>query len=285
MSLVTMKPLLQHAKENGYAVGSFNMLSIETVRGAIRAAEKLNSPIIIQFAQVHTSIVPMEYIAPVMLEAARQATVPVCVHFDHGTDYAEVERALSLGFTSVMFDAASYPFEKNVSLTKKAVDLAHSKGASIEAELGQVGGVEGDLVVDKGSLTDVKEAVEFVERTGVDALAISIGNLHGKYAQPPKLEFEVLKNVEEAVSTPLVLHGGSGTNTEDFRKAISLGIHKINVATAIHADAAEHVKKLVDESPEGPGYDVIIEQIIEGISAGVEKHIKIFQSDGKANIK
>lgn len=283
MSLTTLKPILKHAKENGYAVGSFNMLSIETVRGAIRAAEKLNSPIILQFAEVHMSVVPIEYMAPIMLEAAISARVPVCVHFDHGTHYESIEKALELGFNSVMIDAASYPLEENISLTKKVVKLAHSKGATVEAELGQVGGTEGDLHVEAGSLTNADEAVQFVNETGVDALAVSIGNLHGQYKEPPKFNFDVLRKIQEVISIPLVLHGGSGTNVEDFRKVISYGIHKINVATAIHAGASKHVKNRVEKSFKQPGYDELINQMIDGVSEGVEKHIKIFQSDGKAN--
>lgn len=282
MALVTLKPILEDAKRRGYAVGSFNMLGIETVRGTIKAAEELNSPVILQLAEVHTPFAPIEYMAPVMIEAAKKAKVPVVVHFDHGTSYDSIVNAIRHGFSSIMFDGASNAFEENVKLTKEIVRLAHAMGVSAEAELGQVGGTEdghGDVMA---TLTDVKEAKIFVQETKVDALAVSIGNLHGAYVEPPKLHFDRLREISQTIDTPLVLHGGSGTGIEGFKRCIKNGICKVNIATAIHQEAVNGVRNHVDRSVRKTNYFSVMNSIIEGTYAGVKNHINIFGSNGKA---
>jgi fructose-bisphosphate aldolase, class II len=282
MSLVTLKSVLEDAKRRGYAVGSFNMLSLETVRGTIKAAEELNSPVILQLAEVHTPAAPLEYMAPIMLEAAKKSKVPVVVHFDHGTSYDSIVKAIKAGFSSIMFDGASNTFNENVRLTKEIVKFAHAMGVSAEAELGQVGGAEdghGDV---EASYTDINEAKVFVKETEVDALAVSIGNLHGEYKEPPKLQFDLLKAISKAVNIPLVLHGGSGTSVEDFRRCIKNGICKVNIATALQLSSAKHVKSLTDKSYKKSDYFSIMKAIMDGTYEAIGEHINIFGSQNKA---
>jgi len=279
--LVNLKTILEDARENKYAVGSFNMLSLETVRGAIKAAEEMNSPIIIQLAEVHLPAAPIEYMAPIMLEAAKRAKVPVCVHFDHGTSIESVKIALEYGFSSVMFDGASYPFEDNVRITKQVVELAHSKGATAEAELGQVGGAEDGNTRVEASITNVEEAEQFVKETGVDALAVSIGNLHGEYKQPPTLRFDRLHELKNVISIPIVLHGGSGISQEDFKRTIKSGICKVNIATALQLSSSNHIKFAFENTVGKLSYFSIMDAIIEGTCESVKEHMRIFGSEGR----
>lgn len=281
MSIVTLTSILADAKRRGYAVGAFNMLSLETVRGAIQAAEEKNSPIILQLAEVHTPVAPLEYMAPIMLEAARSAKIPVAVHFDHASSYESIAKAIKYGFSSVMFDGASKPFSENVRLTKKIVKMAHSMGVTVEAELGQVGSLEDGSEEIEASLTDINEAIEFIKVTQVDALAISIGNLHGEYRQSPKLRFDLLNNINKSVETPLVLHGGSGISPEDFKKTIKNGMTKVNIATAIQLSVTKHVKCEIERMNNDINYFSIMDAIMEGTCEAVKEHMDIFGSTGK----
>ncbi len=282
MTLVNMEPLLRDARKNGYAVGSFNVLSIETVRGAIKAAEEMHSPIILQLAEVHLPAAPLEYMAPVMLEGARRANVPVCVHFDHGTSHNNIEKAVRLGFSSIMFDGASNPLDENIRLTKEIVNLAHSAGITAEAELGQVGNAEEDFANVQNTLTDVNEAVRFVRETGVDALAVSIGNLHGEYREPPVLRFDRIAEIRNSIDIPLVLHGGSGISAGDFKRCIKNGICKVNIGTAIQLGSYKHVESVVGGEVKNRNYFSIMDSIIEGTYEVVKKHLNIFGSCGRA---
>lgn len=284
MSLVTLKPILADAKKRGYAVGSFNMLSLETVRGAIKAAEEMNSPIILQLAEVHTPAAPIEYMAPIMIEAAKEAKVPVAVHFDHASGYESIAKAIKLGFSSVMFDGASNPFSENIRLTKEIVKMAHALGVTVEAELGQVGGAGDGSKKVQDSLTDINEAIQFTKETEVDALAISIGNLHGEYTEPPVLRFDLLNKISKAIDTPLVLHGGSGISPEDFKKAIKNGMQKVNIGTAIQLSSAKHVKSTVERVYKKPTYFSVMGSILDGSYEAVKEHISIFGSSGMANL-
>jgi len=281
MSLVTLKPLLEDARNRGYAVGAFNVLGIETIRGIIKAAEETNSPVILQLAEVHLPHAPIEYMAPVMLEAAHRAAVPVAVHFDHGTSFESIAAAIDHGFTSVMFDGASFPLADNIRLTKEIVKLGRAFGVTIEAELGQVGGAEGGNQHVDMHLTAIGETVEFTGETLVDALAVSIGNLHGKYIEAPMLRFDRLEQLRECTSTPLVLHGGSGISAEDFRTCIQKGIHKINIGTALLLSSAEKIAAYSHTTPQ-PGYFPMMNLIIEATCEVAKEHMRIFMSDGKA---
>ena len=283
--LIPFREITRDALRRRYAVGAFNCLSVENVMGAVAAAEELHSPIILQLAEVQFPEAPMELMAPVFLRAARDAKVPVAVHLDHGRSIETCIRAVREGFTSVMFDGAELPFEENAEQTRLVVRLAHAAGVDVEAELGRVGdtgfGGEGTAAAAADVFTDVEESARFIARTGTDALAIAIGNLHGRYTATPRLNIARLREIHARNAVPLVLHGGSGTSEEDFKACIRNGICKINVATAIQIAAAEAVAEYLARGS-SPGYIGIKRRIIEASQRAVAEHIRHFESDGKA---
>lgn len=278
--LVQLKELLQDAEARRYAVGAFNCLSLENVEGAIRAAEELHPPIILQLAEVQFPCAPMALMAPLYLQAARQSKVPVAVHLDHGQSFETCAEAIKLGFGSVMFDGANLPFEQNVAVTAAVTRMAKAMGVDVEAELGKVGdvGVDDDKV---DVFTDVEESAQFIAQTGVDALAVAIGNQHGRYVATPQLNIERLKALHARNRMPLVLHGGSGTSVEDFKACIHNGITKINVATAIQVGIAEDVARRVAEGS-AVDYITLKEIMVAASQRVVAEHIKLFESDNKA---
>ena len=230
--LVNMRDLLKDAQNGNYAVGSFSVANMEMVLGVLKAAEELNAPVILQIAEVRLKQSPLELIGPLMVAAAENAKTPVAVHFDHGKTEEKIGLALELGFTSVMFDGSHLPLDENIAQTKKIMAMAQEYDAAVEAEIGCVGGSEDgseDIAI---NCTKPDDAVRFVNETGVDALAIAIGNAHGNYKSTPKLRFDILEKCAELVDTPLVLHGGTGISPEDFVKCSKTGIKKINIATA-----------------------------------------------------
>ena len=283
--LVSFKSILQDARRGRYAVGAFNCLSLEHVMGAIQAAEELKSPIILQLAEVQFPCAPMELMAPIYLEAARRASVPVAVHLDHGQSLETCVKAIQLGFNSVMFDGAELSFEENVRQTAEIVRIAHAAGVDVEAELGRVGdtgfGGEGTGEATPDVFTDVDESAEFIRLTGVEALAIAIGNLHGRYVATPKLNIQRLKEIASRNELPLVLHGGSGTSEEDFKACIHNGICKINVATALQMAVTDAVRKYLSEN-ESAGYIDTKSVIVEATKESVKQHMLLFESNGKA---
>ncbi len=283
--LVPFKSILQNARNGRYAVGAFNCLSLEHVMGAIQAAEELRSPIILQLAEVQFPCAPMELMASVYLEAAHKASVPVAVHLDHGQSLETCVKAIQSGFNSVMFDGAELSFEDNVRQTAEIVRIAHAAGVDVEAELGRVGdtgfGGEGTGEATPDVFTDVEESAEFIRRTGVEALAIAIGNLHGRYVATPKLNIVRLKEIASRNELPLVLHGGSGTSEEDFKACIHNGICKINVATALQMAVTDAVRKYLSEN-ETAGYIDTKSVIVEATKESVKQHILLFESNGKA---
>lgn len=283
--LIPFREITRDALRRRYAVGAFNCLSVENVMGAVAAAEELHSPIILQLAEVQFPEAPMELMAPVFLRAARDAKIPVAVHLDHGRSIETCIRAVREGFTSVMFDGAELPFEENAEQTRLVVRLAHAAGVDVEAELGRVGdtgfGGEGTAAAAADVFTDVEESARFIARTGTDALAIAIGNLHGRYTATPRLNIARLREIHARNAVPLVLHGGSGTSEEDFKACIRNGICKINVATAIQIAAAEAVAEYLARGG-SPGYIGIKRRIIEASQRAVAEHIRLFESDGKA---
>ena len=278
--IVSLKEMLQEADKGRYAVGAFNCLSLENVEGAITAAEELRSPIIIQLAEVQFPCAPMNLMAPIYLEAARKASVPVVVHLDHGQSFETCAEAIRLGFGSVMFDGASLPFEENVRITREVTRMAKAMGVDVEAELGKVGdvGVDDDKV---DVFTDVEESARFIEQTGVDALAVAIGNQHGRYVATPKLNIDRLIELHERNRMPLVLHGGSGTSVEDFKACIHNGICKINVATAIQVGITERVEQYLREAAK-PDYITMKGVIREASKEVVKEHILLFESNNRA---
>lgn len=249
--LVTLNEVLKIAEEKAIAVGAFNCISIDTTRAIIEAAEELNTPVVLQFAQCHQCYVDLDIIGPVMIAYAKKAKVPVAVHLDHGEDLDFLKKALDLGFTGVMFDGSALPYAENVRLTKEAVKLAHAVGASVEAELGNMGrredgkGEQQTSVDDETKIyTDPVKAQDFIKQTGIDALACSFGTTHGIYLKAPKLNFDVVKNVRKLNNNiPVVMHGGSGVSSEDFHKAIKAGVRKINYFTYMDKAAGACMKE------------------------------------------
>ncbi len=277
--LVTLSEILKDANERHYAVGAFNCLSQENVMGALEAAEELRSPIILQLAEVQFPEAPMEMMAPLYLEAARRSSVPVCVHLDHGQSLETCVRAIRLGFTSVMFDGAALPFAENVAASREVTRIAKAAGVDVEAELGKVGNSGVDTA---DVFTDVDEAVRFVGSTGIDALAVAIGNLHGHYVHTPQLNIQRLIEIHEACDRlPLVLHGGSGTSEADFKACIHNGICKINVATAIQRGIMKRIGERLSQKPDEE-YVPLKQVMIDASCEVVAAHMRLFESEGRA---
>ena len=276
-----MRDLLNDARKGGYAVGSFSVANMEMILGVIKAAEETRSPIILQIAQVRLNHSPLDIIGPAMLAAAATATVPVAVHLDHGTTLECIGKALRLGFTSVMFDGSHLSLEENIDMTKQVVAMAAPYGAAVEAEIGCVGGSEDgseDIAI---RCTSPEQARIFAERTGVDALAIAIGNAHGFYKEAPCLRFDILQNVASATDIPLVLHGGTGIEPEDFIRCHQEGIKKINIATATFAASERKVREGYEKG-EISGYYDVHQREIQGAYENAKRHMEIFNSVGKA---
>lgn len=231
--LVNLKDILDIAERNGTAIGSFNTPNLTSLQAVINAAEEKNVPVIIMHAQVHEEmgLCTMEEIAPIMIMYAKKAKVPVCVHLDHGTDVEYVERGIELGFTSVMYDGSDLPTDENIKNTIYTVNKAHALGVSVEAEIGSMGAREGGGAGDASIYTDPDAAVDFVNKTGIDALACAFGTAHGFYATAPKLDFERLSKIRELINVPIVMHGGSGVSEADFKEVIKRGVRKINYYT------------------------------------------------------
>ena len=275
MALVKMKDLLRRAEEKNIGCGAFSVGNMEMVRGAIRAAEELDTPIILQIAEVRLKNSPLHLMGPMMVQAAKEAKVYVAVHLDHGLTFETVDKALELGFTSVMLDASTLPFEENIARVKAVVEKARKYSATVEAELGLVGGSE-DGSCDHGiRCTDPDDAVVYARETGIDALAVAIGNAHGNYPVAPTLAFDVLEKIHEKVDIPLVLHGGSGITDKDFQRAISLGIRKVNIATASFNSLTAHVEKYMESTDKHNFFD-LNEAMAQGTYENVKKHILVF---------
>lgn len=278
MPLVKMKTLLENAENKKIGCGAFSIANMEMIRGAIKAAEEMQTPIILQIAEVRLNYSPLHMIGPMMVAAAKQSKVDVAVHLDHGLTLETVNQALEIGFTSVMLDASTLPFEQNIEKTKSVVELAKKYGATVEAELGLVGGSE-DGSSDHGiRCTDPQDAKVFAENTGIDALAVAIGNAHGNYPVAPKLAFDVLEQIKNNVSIPLVLHGGSGITDKDFQKAISLGIKKVNIATASFNSLTNKVEEYIKSEGKHNYFD-LNSSMTEGTYQNVKKHIKVFNME------
>ena len=237
--LVSMKEMLEKAREGKYAVGLLNAVNVEMARAIIETAEELNAPVIVGTAEVLLPAMNLERVAEYLVPMAKKAKVPVCVHYDHGLTFEKCMEALQLGFSSVMYDCSTDSYEDNVAKVAEMVKICHAMGASVEGELGHVGDNEGsaegsDHLLDPSAFfTDVSLARDFVERTGVDALAVAVGNAHGDYKFPPKLDFDRISDIADRTGVPLVLHGGSGLSDSDFRTAVQRGICKVNIFTDI----------------------------------------------------
>ena len=294
MALASMKEMLKEAREKKYAVGCYNTLNLEMARGVIQAAEEENSPVIICHAEVHFKFAPLDSIACIMLNEARKAKVPVAVLLDHGKSFSAVMQAMRLGFNAIMFDASELEYEENVKRTTEIVKIAKEFGASVEAELGHVtrpkGGGSGgeeeekdeDAADDKRYYTNPVQTVDYIEKTGIDALAPAFGTAHGVYLKKPKLEFERLAAINRCSKVPLVMHGGSGLTAEDFKNAIENGISKINYYTGMSLSTARRIKENLNNSGEKVGYHEIIVWGIEAVREEVRATMRLFGSSGKA---
>ncbi len=276
MSLITLSQLMETAQNKKVAVGAFSAGNMEMILGAVNAAEELNTPIILQIAEVRLPTSPLKIIGPMMVAAAQNSNVPVCVHLDHGLNYKTVEEALSLGFTSVMLDGSALSLDANIELTKKVVKKACEYGASVEAELGVVGGNEGDGKGHSIQYTDPDVAYDFCDKTQIDALAVAIGNAHGHYKVQPNLRLDVLDKIHKKCSTPLVLHGGTGITPAIFQECIKRGVRKINIATA----SFDAVKNAAAETVKNNGnFFNLSQNMTDAVYENVKKHIKIFNME------
>lgn len=285
--LVNLNDVLYDAKRGKYAVGLFNAVNLELARGIIAAAESLRSPVIMGTAEVLFPYGPLEEVSYYLLPMAKKANVPVVVHLDHGLNKETCLKALELGFTSIMYDCSTDSYEDNVRKVKEMADIAHSYGATIEGELGHVGDNEGSaegsshLADPSKFFTDPKMAKDYVEKTGVDALAIAVGNAHGAYKLPPKLDFERIRTIAKTIDVPLVLHGGSGLTDADFKHAIQEGISKVNIFTDINVAAVKaEFSRFTDMNK---GIIDLIPAAVEAIKQETLKKMQLFSSDGKAH--
>lgn len=281
--LVSLNEILPAAQEQGVAVGAFNTPNLESLRAVIAAAEELNVPVIVSHAELHDAMMPIEIIGRIMVAAAREAKVPVCVHLDHGKSYGLLMRAMRLGFTSVMYDGSDLPFAQNIENTCEVVKVAKALGVTVEAELGMIlrpegGGDAKDGPTDPSVFyTDPDAAADFVAKTRIDALAIAFGTAHGIYAAKPVLDFDRIRRVREKVSLPLVMHGGSGVGEAGFRTAIRNGISKINYYTYMAAAGGEAVRQTVAASNGGHVfYHDIAQAATQGMKADVLAAMRIF---------
>jgi len=277
--LVNLNEVLIPARKNGYAVGLFNTVNMEMARGVLRAAENMRAPVIIGTAEILFPYGPLEELAYFLIPMAKRANVPVVVHLDHGLNKETCLKALKLGFSSIMYDCSADPYEKNVEKMREMADIAHSYGASIEGELGHVGDAK-EMSDPTRFYTDPGLAKDFVEKTGIDALAVAVGTAHGAYKFPPKLDFERLKMIADTVTVPLVLHGGSGLTNADFRQAIQAGISKINIFTDINRAAAGSVYQ--EENKEKLYLTDLIPKIEKAVELETAEKMKLFSCNGKA---
>ena len=274
--LVTLADILAEAEKGKYGVGLFNMLNLEMARGIIEAAEEERSPLILGVAEVHLPLIPFEYAALIMNDIAKKASVPVCLHFDHGVDYDKIKAAVDAGFSSVMYDGSSLPYEENIKNTLAVSKMAHAKGVSVEAELGHVGGGEGGT--DDGveeMYTKVEQVNDFIDRAEIDALAVAIGTAHGPYKKKPVLDIKRLAEIYAVSSKPLVLHGGSGLSAEQFRATIDNGIRKVNICTEMCVAAREAYIA-------SKNHEIMFSDAKEAVKAVVKGRMQLFGSSGKA---
>jgi len=284
MNLVPMADILQDAHKKNYAVGGFNINNMEFLQGIMMGAEELDSPVILQASEGAIRYIGIDYVMQMVEAATKDIDIPVALHLDHGSDFESIMKCIRAGFSSVMIDASKMSFEENIALTKKVVEAAHSVGVSVEAELGTIGGTEDDHTVEEkdAMYTDPDQAKEFVDATGVDALAIAIGTAHGVYEGEPELDFERLDTIKKLIDMPVVLHGASGISAEDLKTGVKYGVNKVNVNTDFQQSFTAKIKEVFAEKPElydprkycGPGREAIAEK--------VKEKIKTLGSDGQS---
>lgn len=282
MALVTSKEMLLKAQQGGYAVGAFNVENMEMVKAVIGAAEELNAPVMLQTTPSTIKYGTVETYAAIVAAEAKKASVPVCLHLDHGSSYELAVQCLENGYTSVMIDGSHEDFEGNIAVSKKVVEIAREKGIPVEAELGKVGGKEDDLEAEADTNTDPAEAKEFVERTGVDSLAVAIGTAHGFYVGTPVLDKDRLSEIRKVVDVPLVLHGASGLTDQDVMDCVSRGICKVNFATELRKAYTDAVKQLIQDDPSVFDPKAFGKVGMAAVKELVKGRMKVCGCDGKA---
>jgi fructose-bisphosphate aldolase class II len=285
MPLVSMKEMLIKAKAEGYAVGQFNLNNLEFTQAILQAAQTENSPVILGVSEGAARYMSGFKTVVKMVEGLMEdlkVTVPVAIHLDHGSSFEKCKEAIDAGFTSVMIDASHHSFEENIEITSKVVDYAHSKGVSVEAELGTVGGQEDDVIAEGVIYADPKECEELVKRTGIDCLAPALGSVHGPYKGEPNLGFKEMEEIGNITGLPLVLHGGTGIPTKDIQQSVSLGTAKINVNTENQITSAKAVREALAAKPEEYDPRKYLGPAREAIKETVIGKIREFGSAGKA---
>lgn len=285
MALFTVAELFERRKPGaGYAIGAFNVYHLEDVQGVVAAAEAEEAPVILQISEGAIRFAGLDYIALLSRHAAENARVPVAIQLDHGQSYEMAVKCVRAGFTSVMIDASRLPFADNVALTSEVARMAHAAGVSVEGELGRVGGKEDDIGSEQeGSFyTDPDEAEEFVRRSGIDALAVAIGTVHGLYRGEPKLDFQRLAVLRQRLELPLVLHGASDLPAEMIREAVSLGVDKINVGTDLKVAGTEAVKRYLAEHPDEFDPGKVFGPARRAVTEVTRAKIQLFGASGRA---
>lgn len=283
--IVTTTKMFEKARAGGYAVGSFNVSTIEAIKGVLDAAVELNSPVMIETSEKEMRYLDADLVINVLCALTENLQIPVAIHLDHGQSMESVQEAIDAGYTSVHIDGSSLPYDKNLGLTREVVAFAHKRGIPVEGELGHVGGAseihDERAKMEKSTYTDPVQAAEFVRETGVDSFASSIGNIHGIYKDEPELDFERLGQIGQ-IGVPLTLHGGSGIPEKQVKKAIALGITKINVNTELRQAYTDTLRTELDEHPEEIVPYKYLPGEIEAVKKVVMEKIKMFGSEGKA---
>lgn len=282
--IISLQAILEIADSKNMAIAAFNVTSMEGIQAALEAAEELDQPVILQFSNTnHGSYVPMDVIGPVMVELSKRASIPVCVHLDHGSSFEEVQEALDMGFSGVMYDGSAFSYKENAANTKAVVEMAAKYGVAVEAEIGSMGrdeftsvGGNGSEEEVEGCYTDPDQAARFVRDTGVGALACSFGTVHGIYLRALKLDTERIGKIREKTGVPVVMHGGSGISDEDFRKCIKQGVRKINFYTYAAKDAGELIKVKLNEKDSIPYFHDIAVWGRESMKETYLKALKVF---------
>lgn len=275
MPMVSLSEVLRNTRENHFAVGAFDTMDYAFTEGILQAAEESRTPIIVAAGDFpgpdYTNFLPY------LVDRISRTTVPVCLHFDHGASFEACARAIRAGYSSVMIDGSRLPFEENIAQTRRVVEMAHACGVTVEGEIGHVGASSGSMesVRDDTSYTEPEAALEFAEKTGVDALAVAIGTVHGVYKSTPKLDFERLEEIRSLVSVPLVMHGGSGLSAENFKHVIESGISKINAFTNLTLKVSEEIGKEMPELSRGMSHEISL-HMTEYAKQEVLRHIRLF---------
>lgn len=287
MALVSSTQMLRTAREQGYCVGAFNVHTMEMLQAVVEAACEANAPLILQTTVGTVRHLGPEYVAAIARVASEEARVPIALHLDHCHEEELIVRCIEAGYTSVMIDASMHPFAENASMTRRVVELARERGVNVEAELGKVGGVEDDLVVDDAdaALADPIECERFVELTGVDTLAPAIGTAHGIYKGEPRIDFSRIEEIARRVSVPLVLHGGSGIPEEQVKRAVQLGMAKMNVATELRIAFSQAIKGVFDNNPQENDPRTYMKQAKQAVKEVALAKMEMCGCTGKANVR